>query len=314
VSTDAPSSYESRQVPEVDEVRGYLEDGRNWGRWGADDQVGAPNLITDEKVRQATALVSAGRTISLSRTVVIPPDDDTESSPGYVMNHIEGRSGSGGGGSDDVLTLGCHGLTVTHLDALGHLWDGDGMWGGRSPDDAVTSRGLRWGGIEHWRNGLVTRGVLLDVPAHRKAPFVAVGEPVHGWELSDICAAQRTEVGAGDAVLVYGGRDAWEVVDPDGSTRPDRPGLHASCLKFLSERDASVLVWDMIDAAPHGYPIPWSVHGAISNFGLALVDNADLAPLAAICRADGRYEFMLVVAPLVVVGATGSPVNPLVIW
>jgi hypothetical protein len=312
VCAEVRSSYESRQVPDVDEVLGYLDAGRNWGRWGEDDQVGAPNLITEEKVRQATALVSRGRTISLSRTLAIPPEEPPESAPTRLMKHIEGRSG--GGGSDDVLTLGCHGLSVTHLDALGHLWDARGMWGGRQPSEAVTSRGLRWGGIEHWRHGLVTRGVLLDVPAHRNTPYAAIGEPVHGWELGDICASQGVEVGSGDAVLVYCGRDQWELVDPDGTSRPDRPGLHASCLKFLSDRDTPMLVWDMIDAAPHGYPIPWSVHAAISNFGIALVDNADLAPLAATCRVEGRYEFMLVVAPLVVVGATGTPVNPLVIW
>ena len=142
---DAGSSYESRQVPDVDEVLGYLESGRNWGRWGEDDQVGAPNLITEAKVRQATALVSRGRTISLSRTLAIPPEGPPGSPSGYVMKHIDGRSC--GGGSDDVLTLGCHGLSVTHLDALGHLWDARGMWGGRQPSEAVTSRGLRWEGL-----------------------------------------------------------------------------------------------------------------------------------------------------------------------
>jgi kynurenine formamidase len=228
------------------------------------------------------------------------------------MNRLPERSG--GAGSDDVLTLGCHGLTVTHLDALGHLWDASGMWGGRPSTEVVTDRGLTWGGIEHWRNGLVTRGVLLDVPGHRNAPYVALGEPVHGWELDEICDAQGVDVGPGDAVLVYCGRDRWEAAEPGGVEQPERPGLHASCLRFLSERDTPMLVWDMIDAAPHGYPIPWAVHGAISNFGIALVDNADLATLATTCRAEGRFEFMLVVAPLVVVGATGTPVNPLVIW
>ncbi len=309
---DMQSSYDSKQAPDVDEVLGYLEQGRNWGRWGDDDQVGAPKLITQEKVRQATALVRQGRSISLSRTVTIPSGGEPGLKSDYVMHAIEGREG--GGGSDDVLTLGCHGLTVTHLDALGHLWDASGMWGGRDSTEVVTDRGLTWGGIEHWRNGLVTRGVLLHVPAYRDAPYVALDAPVHGWELDAICDAQGVDVGPGDAVLVYCGRDRWEMAEPGGVERPQRPGLHASCLKFLSARDTPMLVWDMIDAAPHGYPIPWAVHGAISNFGIALVDNADLAELAGTCQNEGRFEFMLVVAPLVVVGATGCPVNPLVIW
>jgi hypothetical protein len=312
VGADERGAYASKEVPDVDEVLGYFEQGRNWGRWGDDDQVGAPNLITEEKVRQATSLVTRGRSISLSRPVAISAEAAPNSTSGYAMHLLEGRSG--GGGSDDVLTLGCHGLTVTHLDALGHLWDDTGMWGGREPTEVVTDRGLTWGGIEHWRNGLVTRGVLLDVPGYRGTPYVALGDPVHGWELDEICAAEGVDVGAGDAVLVYCGRDKWEAAEPGGLERPERPGLHASCLKFLSQRDTPMLVWDMIDASPHGYPIPWSVHGAISNFGIALVDNADLAELAATCHAEGRFEFMLVVAPLVVVGATGTPVNPLVIW
>ncbi len=312
MSAEGRGSYELRQAPDLEEVLGYLEEGRNWGRWGEDDQVGAPNLITEEKVREATALVAQGRSISLSRPIMISPDDAPDPRWGYVMNRLPERSG--GAGSDDVLTLGCHGLTVTHLDALGHLWDASSMWGGRRSTEVVTDRGLTWGGIEHWRNGLVTRGVLLDVPGHRNAPYVALGEPVHGWELDEICDAQGVDVGPGDAVLVYCGRDRWEAAEPGGVERPERPGLHASCLRFLSERDTPMLVWDMIDAAPHGYPIPWAVHGAISNFGIALVDNADLATLATTCRTEGRFEFMLVVAPLVVVGATGTPVNPLVIW
>ena len=312
MGADMRRSYESKQTPDVDEVLGYLEQGRNWGRWGDDDQVGAPNLITEAKVRQATALVAQGRSISLSRAVTIPSEGPTGAKADYVMHRIEGRAG--GGGSDDVLTLGCHGLTVTHLDALGHLWDASGMWGGRDATEVVTERGLTWGGIEHWRNGLITRGVLLHVPAYRNVPYVALDEPVHGWELDAICAAQGVDVGPGDAVLVYCGRDRWEMAEPGGVERPERPGLHASCLKFLSDRDTPLLVWDMIDAAPHGYPIPWAVHGAISNFGIVLVDNADLAELAGTCLADDRFEFMLVVAPLVVIGATGSPVNPLVVW
>jgi kynurenine formamidase len=312
VSTEMRGAYESKRAPDVEEVIGYLEEGRNWGRWGEDDQVGAPNLITEEKVRQATALVTRGRSISLSRTVAIAPRGEPGALSDYLMKGIE-RWG-GGGGSGDVLTLGCHGLAVTHIDALGHLWDASGMWGGRDAAEVVTDSGLKWGGIEHWRHGLVTRGVLLDVPAHRGASYVALDQPVHGWELDEICAAEGVAVGPGDAVLVYCGRDQWEIAHAGGMDRPERPGLHASCLKFLSERDTPMLVWDMIDAAPHGYPIPWAVHGAISNFGIALVDNADLSELAATCQAEGRFEFMLVVAPLVVEGATGSPVNPLVIW
>ncbi len=229
------------------------------------------------------------------------------------MHRIEGRAG--GGGSDDVLTLGCHGLTVTHLDALGHLWDASGMWGGRDATEVVTDRGLTWGGIEHWRHGLVTRGVLLHVPAHRNAPFVAIDEPVHGWELDAICAAEGVDVGPGDAVLVYCGRDRWEMAEPGGVERPERPGLHASCLKFLSDAGHAHagLGHDRRRTARvsrfHGRCTGRSPTSGSHWWTMRIWPN-----WRATCQAEGRFEFMLVVAPLVVVGATGSPVNPLVIW
>ena len=69
----------------------------------------------------------------------------------------------------------------------------------------------------------------------------------------------------------------------------------------------------MMDAFPNGVGVRWSVHAAIYAFGLALVDNALLEPLAQECRASGRHDFMLVVSPLRVVGGTGSPANPLAV-
>ena len=93
-----------------------------------------------------------------------------------------------------------------------------------------------------------------------------------------------------------------------------RPGLHVSCLPFLRDHDVSVLVWDMLDALPIGYHIPWSVHACLFAYGVALVDNALLEPLAQACREEGRDEFMLIVATAHVIGGTGSPANPLALF
>ncbi len=93
-----------------------------------------------------------------------------------------------------------------------------------------------------------------------------------------------------------------------------RPGLHVSCLPFLRDHDVSVLVWDMLDHLPIGYDIPWAVHACLFAYGVALLDNALLEPLARACVAEGRDEFMLAIAPLRVVGGTGSPANPLAIF
>src|SRR5262249_57548540 len=112
------------------------------------------------------------------------------------------------------------------------------------------------GGVEHWAEGIITRGVLLDVPRHRGVPCVTQDRPVHGWELEDILAARGITLEPGDAVCVYSGREAWHAANPDTPYgRPfgpalARPGLHVSCLPFLPEHDVSLLVWGMLCPLP----------------------------------------------------------------
>ena len=99
-------------------------------------------------------------------------------------------------------------------------------------------------------------------------------------------------------------------------------GVHASCVEYLHATDASMLVWDWQDAPtdqqglPNPLPIDHALHVhnvLLPYMGMPIIDNADLEPIAATCAALGRWEFQLVVAPLVIEGATGSPVNPIAI-
>jgi kynurenine formamidase len=301
------------EAPSADEVAGYIRERNNWGRWGADDEVGAINLITPQKRIEAARLVRSGRAVSLSRDVPTRPGPGN---PNPAQHWIRTASGpDGGGGAVDYYGMIFHGYVMTHVDALCHVWDGGGMWNGRDPQKEVTSNGARFGAIQHWRDGIATRGVLLDVPRFRGTPHVTIESPVHADELDAICAAQGVSVGAGDAICVYSGRESWQQANPGWSGyQPPSPGLHASCLRFLRDRDVSVLVWDLMDAAPNEYGIPWSVHAAIFAYGVALVDNALLQPLADVCAAEQRYEFMLTLAPLPVFGGTGSPVNPIALF
>ena len=140
------------------------------------------------------------------------------------------------------------------------------------------------------------------------------------------CCTQRLSQNARDPLSqrnrqVNSGRDAWQAANPNtpygrpyGAGPQERPGLHVSCLPFLRDHDVSVLVWDMIDHSPIGYDVSWAVHAAIFAYGVALVDNALLEPLARACIEEGRDEFQLTVAPLVVAGGTGSPVNPIAVF
>jgi kynurenine formamidase len=301
-----------RQVPTLQEVQAYLTKDRNWGRWGKEDQVGAVNLITPEKRARAARLVRSGRAVSLSREL---PQTPGVGNPIPAQHYMKRLAREGGGGAVDYYGLYYHGVTTTHLDALCHTWDGNGMWHGRDPEKEITVDGAAWGAIEHWKEGIVTRGVLLDVPKHRGEPCVTLEKPVHGWELEEIAQKQGAAVEPGDALVVYCGRENWIKTNPPYGSEPrGRPGLHASCLKFIREKDVSLLVWDMLDMMPNGYGIPWTVHAALFAYGVGLLDNALLEPLARACAEEGRHEFMLMVCPLRMVGGTGSPVNPIALF
>ncbi len=300
-----------RPVPTMAEVESYLRDRRNWGRWGPDDQLGAVNLITPEKRARAAALVRSGRAVSLSREFPKNPAPNNPTPAQHFMRTIERGSG---GGAIDYYGISYHGQASTHLDSLCHVWDEHGMWNGRRPEAEIGFDGARWGAITNWSTGIITRGVLLDVPRFRGEPFVTQERPIHGWELEDVARAQGVTLEPGDALVVYGGREAWDRVNPTWGTGTSRPGLHASCLPFIRDSDAALLVWDMMDFQPNGYDLPWSVHGVIFAYGVGLVDNALLEPLAAACAEEGRYDFMLMVLPLVVAGGTGSPANPVALF
>jgi kynurenine formamidase len=308
-----------RRIPTKEEVLSYLHEHTNWGRWGKEDQVGAINLITPEKKVKAAQLVQSGRSLSLSRPFPKAPKHGNPHPAQHWMKIIE--RGEDAGFSADFYGIFYHGIASTHLDALCHTWDENGMWNGRDPGQEITFDGATFGGVEHWKNGLITRGVLLDVPKHRGEPYVTFDKPVHGWELEDIAKAEGLTLEPGDAVVVYSGREHMQAEHPGEYYQPsldifmpERPGLHASCLPFLHDNDIAILVWDMMDFTPNGYDLPWSVHGAIFAYGLALLDNALLEPLAEVCAAEGRYEFMLMIAPLFVEGGTGSPANPIALF
>ncbi len=307
-----------RALPTRQEVDSYIRERSNWGRWGKDDQIGAINLITPQKRVAAARLVKTGRSVSLSREFPKEPGPGNAFPAQHWMRTLpRGR----GGFAADYYGIFYHGVQSTHIDALCHTWDENGMWNGREPKGEIGFDGATWGGIEAWSEGIITRGVMLDVPRHRGVPCVTQDAPVHGWELEEICRKRGITLEPGDAICVYSGREAWQAANPDnpygrpfGRGPVDRPGLHASCLPFIRDHDVAVLVWDMLDHMPNGYDIPWAVHAAIFAYGIALLDNALLEPLAKVCAEGGRDDFMLVIAPLKVRGGTGSPTNPLAVF
>ncbi len=292
----------------------------NWGRWGADDELGALNLVTPEKRAAAARLVRSGRVVSLARPYPKTPGPSNPRPAQHFMHRWSKHEG--GGVATDFYGTSSH--QGTHLDGLCHVWDDEGMWNGRDPDQVITYDGATFGTIDRWQDGIVTRCVLLDVPAHRGVHYVTVDEPVYGWELEDIVRERNLEVGPGDAVAVYCGLEAFQRENPPVSAynresprymqENRRPGLDATCVKFLRDRDVALLLWDMGDQIPYGYSLAFEVHYAIVAYGMAFVDGALLEPLAQACQQEGRDEFMVMVSPLRVEGGTGCPVNPLALF
>ncbi len=276
---------------------------RNWGRWGADDAKGAVNLITPQKRSEAAHLVKSGRAVPLGRPFT--PD----------QHFIQVNQRGTGGSVVDYYGLMYHGVAITHVDALCHVWDRHGMWNGRDPAREIDTRGTRFADITAFGDGLITRGVLLDVPRHRRQPYVTIDRPVTGSELEEIARSQKVEVRPGDAVMIYSGREAFIADGKTMANAPNpRPGLDVSCAVFLRDHDVSVLGWDFHDALPDPNALPWPAHGVIFNFGIAVVDNALLEPLATACVEEGRYEFMFMALPLRIPRGTGSPANPVALF
>ncbi len=296
-----------------EEYEAYRTRLNNWGRWGTDDQLGTLNHITEETRRQAASLVREGRSVSCANPIAtraVVADERRNRVPADHRMSVSPVS------SGDYIGLSYHGFVNTHIDALCHIFTGPrGRLYNDRPSDLVTEEGARTNSVDFWRDGIVTRGVLYDIPRMRGQAYVQQGEPVEGWHLQDWARQVGITPRAGDAVLIRSGCEPFWQANPNFQMEfppLNTPGVGVSCLEFLHDTDAALLGWDLQEAGgqpEYGERIP--VHAiAIPHMGMPLLDNANFERLAEVCAETGRYEFLLVVAPLVVVGGTGSPVNP----
>ena len=318
------------------EVLSYVERVSNWGRWGPDDQVGTLNLLTPEHRVAAARLVTDGRTVSCARelrTAFGAPWSNAQllwvgTGEGACLEHEsipEGFTHGRMASAKEYIGLAFHGFHVTHLDTQAHVfWEGK-QYNDRPAFLTTAEFGALWCSVTQYRDGIVGRGVLLDVP--RALGSGATLEPGHAVtieELEATAAAQGVEVGPGDIVLMRTGRwhDAMDDADPATAPIPGaRPhlmcGWHPECMLWLHERDVAMIGCDY----PHEptsarFPeLPGAAHVlCLVAMGMPLLDNLDLEAAASVCAELDRWEFQFVVSPLRVAGGTGSPVNPLAVF
>ncbi|MGH7947951.1 MAG: cyclase family protein, partial [Candidatus Binataceae bacterium] len=295
-----------------EQVKAMFEKHSNWGRWGKDDQRGALNFITAEKRARAARLAISGETVSMSLPLATVPAVDNPT----PVTHLMVQAGTDALStplpySGDYFAIAPHGLANTHLDALCHVfWQGK-MYNGFDASE-VGSHGARKCAIDVTRNGIVSRGVLLDIPKIKKVEWIEPGERIMPSDLDAAEKDHRVQVEEGDVLLIRTGRSKRRKVkggwDP---WREGLPGLDASCLPWLHERRIAVLGSDgASDVAPSGFEdllLPIHV-GTLVAMGIHLIDNADFDAASESCARAGRYEFLFAMAPLVLERGTASPV------
>lgn len=283
----------------------------NWGRWGDDDQLGALNLITVEKRVAAARLIRSGHTVSMARPLNTVPATDN---PLPAAHHMIGTHTEGYGA--DYFAIASHGYATSHLDALCHIFHDGQLYNGY-PSTSVTAHGAEELGVHHLRNGVVTRGVLLDIARVRDVESLEPGTPIFPSDLEAAEDAAGVEVEGGDLLVVRTGRWGWRDAHGAWVARERLAGLHASCLPWLRERDVAMLGSDGVsDVHPAGIDdVRLPIHSVgIVAMGLHLLDNLDLDGLAVMCLAEDRWEFLATVAPLILMGGTASPINPIALF
>jgi kynurenine formamidase len=288
------------------EYERWKKDLSNWGRWGKDDQIGALNLITPAKRKQAAGLVKEGFSVSMAGDADTVKAVDNPNPYELKMLTI---------GSDQIA-VNYHGIAHTHLDSLAHINDNGVFFNGYKPDaETVLKQGHAKNSIHNVKNGIFTRGILIDIPRLKGVPYLEPGTPIYVEDLEAWEKKAGVKVTAGDALFVRTG--VWARRKAMGPWLRGRAeggksaGLDPSVIPWLKKRDIAILGSDHPQ-----YVSPSSLRGAVHDFallylGIHLFDNCDLEALADAAAARNRWDFLLTAAPLPMVGGTGSPVNPI---
>ncbi len=295
----------------------------NWGRWGADDQIGTLNHVTPEDRVAAAGLVRKGKIFALG----LPLDEKLQSGLfGGRWNPIHTMLATGTDAvagnqdetpnlryADDAINMPCQ--CSTQWDALAHIFLDDKMYNGYDAR-LVDSNGAARNGIEHTRNKMVGRGVLLDVARFKGVDALPDGYAIGGDELDAVAKSQGVEVRRGDFVIVRTGQQeaCLKAGDWGGYAGGDAPGLAFETAYWIHARSIAAICTDTwgCEVRPNetgeaNQPWHWVV---IPKIGISMGEIFYVKELAEDCAADGVYEFFFCAPPLNLPGGCGSPINP----
>jgi kynurenine formamidase len=296
---------------------------KNWGKWGADDQIGTLNYVTPEDIVRAASLIRTGKAFALG----IPLDNHGPQSGlfGGRWNPIHTMLATGTDAiagrqdwnklryADDAINMPVQ--AATHWDSLGHIFYEDKAYNGHDAK-LVDSRGLHVLGIEHSKNKMIGRGVLLDIPRFKNVPHLDDGYGISNEELDKCARAQNVEIRRGDFVIVRTGQmeRCMEEKQWGGYAGGDAPGVKFENCFWCHDKQIAGICTDTwgVEVRPNetkdvNQPWHWVV---IPSMGLTMGEMFYLKELADDCEADGVYEFFFAGPPLVITGGTGSPINP----
>ena len=297
-----PAGRPPRNATEFDDLFKQVS---NWGRWGKDDQLGAVNLITAVKRKQALTLASSGVTVSLAHTLLTERAEDNNNPFEQTMLR---------GNNMDRYAVSYHGYAHSHIDALCHILYKDQTYNGYSRSEVNTDKGCTKLGIENLKSGVVTRGVLVDIPRLRGVEYLEPGTAIYTEDLEAWEKKAKVKLVAGDVLLLRTGRWVRRAKLGPWNVGQSAAGLHASVAPWIKSRGVAIVGSDAAeDVTPsmvEGLALP--VHTLfITAMGINLLDNQDLESLAETAARLNRWEFMITIAPLAVSGGTGSPANVL---
>ncbi|WP_433291609.1 cyclase family protein [Pseudonocardia sp. CA-142604] len=299
------------------EFRKLFDAVSNWDRWDGGER-GALHHLTAARAAAAARLVRSGVTVTLSRPLTTEPRIDVPEPADHHMTMLTDVDiGSGSVRfAKDYIGVDYHNEGHSHIDALCHVAF-DGSFFDGTPVGAVTAQGAQTGAIDALENGLVGRGVLLDVPRSRGVRWIEPGDHIFREDLEAAERQQGVRVGPGDILLVRTGHARRLSELGPWDTREAKAGLHPTAAMFLAERRIAALGSDgNNDTAPSttegiGFPIHVL---AINAMGVHLLDYLQFEDVVPQSEATEQWEFCFVATPLRITGGTGSPLNPIAIF